>query len=469
MPRPLRAASSTSGPRQTDRAQSGSPPGHSARRRSTAERHRDQADTDGQYAASVRSGRSPLLTGLVVSGLVVAACGTAQSAAPDSDAPSSSSTDEREALTPTPTIALADQLAISTDSTTTTTTISTSTSTSTTSTSTTSTTSTTISALPSQTATTVVSLPDPAIDTTMTQTNAGFDALARNNAAASMTVRRDGVALVARASGNLIDGAPATSASPMLVASVSKVITAFTIAKLEQRGDITMDQAMPWEFINIPTHPAWADVTIRELLDHTSGMPVARSSWFGGAGDCRSHLPSLVSSAPQSHRGTWRYSNGNYCALGLLIETLTASPLDEAARTLVFDPLGIDGPHLSTNGLLPTDVGHAGSVERLDRLGGAGVFVASTDSLAAMIGSATWPDYFTIQPPGVFVDQYGWGHTGTVEGAISCIWLLENGRTAVAATIAGNSPSTGGGICDRVVPAVANDLGIGQGRPDRTP
>ena len=250
----------------------------------------------------------------------------------------------------------------------------------------------------------------------MTHTNAAFDTLARNNAAASLTVQRDGVVIVARASGSLIDGTPATSDSPMLVASVSKVITAFIIAKLEQRGDLSMDQPMPWDFINIPTHPSWADVTIRELLDHTSGMPVARTSWFGGGGDCRSHLPSLVASAPQSHRGTWRYSNGNYCALGLLIETITASPLDVAADALVFGPLGVDGPHLSTNGLLSTDVGHSGNVARLARLGGAGVFVASTDDLAAMIGSASWPDYDTIKPPGVFVDQYGWGHTGTDRG-----------------------------------------------------
>jgi CubicO group peptidase (beta-lactamase class C family) len=303
----------------------------------------------------------------------------------------------------------------------------------------------------------------------MTQTNAAFDALARNNAAASLTVQRDGVVLLARASGSLIDGTPATSDSPMLVASVSKVATAFMIAKLEQRGDVSMEQSMPWGLMGIPTHPTWADVTIREMLDHTSGMPVARSSWFGGAGGCRSYLPSLVDSAPRSHRGVWRYSNGNYCALGLLVETLTALPLDAAAQELVFDPLGVDGAHLSTGGLLPTDVPHSGNVERLSRLGGAGVFVVSTDDLATMIGSVSAPDFDTIKPPGVFVDQYGWGHTGTVDGAISCIWLLDRNRTAIAATIAGNSPATGGGICDRVIPAVANDLGIGQGRPNRTP
>ena len=388
--------------------------------------------------------------------LLATACGTTGDAAFGDDAgPTASPADvEQDTLTPTPMIELADELASDSTSTTTTTTTTTLPATTTT---------------PPIASSTIPLPPDPQVDAEMTQTNTAFDALARNNAVASLTVQRDGEILLSQASGTLVDGTPATSDSPMLVASVSKVITAFMIAKLEQRGDISMAQPMPWSLMGIPTHPGWADVTVREVLDHTSGMPVARNSWSGGPGDCRSYLPFAVNAAPQQHRGEWRYSNGNYCALGLLAETLTALPLDAAAQELVFDPLGRDGVHTSTGGLLPTDATHSGSVARLSRLGGAGVFIVSTADLAAMIGSVSTLDLDTIQPPGIFVDQYGWGHTGTLNGAVSCLWLLDGGRTAIAATIAGSSPSTGGGICDRVVPAVANDLGLGQGRPSRTP
>ena len=71
--------------------------------------------------------------------------------------------------------------------------------------------------------------------------------------------------------------------------------------------------------------------------------------------------------------------------------------------------------------------------------------------------------------PGVFVDQYGWGHTGTVDGAVSCAWVMESDRTVVVATVAGNRPATGGAVCDRVVVAVATDLGTPAGKPDRLP
>jgi D-alanyl-D-alanine carboxypeptidase len=241
------------------------------------------------------------------------------------------------------------------------------------------------------------------------------------------------------------------------------------IARLDEAGWIDVDAPMPWADIGVPTHPGWADVTLRELLTHTSGMPVERRAWFEGGLDCGGYLPSLLDRPPSATRGDWTYSNGNYCALGLLVEQATGLPLDVAAQTLLFDPVGSSGAHLTTDGLRPTDVGYRLGVERLSRLGGAGTFVVSTDDLAAVLADVTPSDRSVLTWPGVMVDQYGWGHTGTVDGALACAWVLEGGRTVVATTVSGRSPSTGGEVCDLVVPAVADDLGIGQGAPDRSP
>jgi hypothetical protein len=135
----------------------------------------------------------------------------------------------------------------------------------------------------------------------------------------------------------------------------------------------------------------------------------------------------------------------------------------------VFDPIDLDGIHLTDGGLRPGDVAHPDDVSRLARLGGAGTLVVSTDDLALLFGSVTDADRSILWPPAVFTDQYGYGHTGTITGAKSCIWVLEGGATVVAATIAGDSVSSGGDVCDLVVPAVATDLGLGAGEPVRTP
>jgi CubicO group peptidase (beta-lactamase class C family) len=299
--------------------------------------------------------------------------------------------------------------------------------------------------------------------------NLAFDELARVNPAVTMTVVRDGQRVLGRSSGSTIDGATATSDSPMVVASVSKLLTALMIARLAESGDLDVNAPMPWADMGIPTHPDWAGVTVREVLDHTSGMPVARSSWFDGGIDCGAFLPSLLDRPPTETRGRWTYSNGNYCALGLLVGHHTWLPLDQAAQSILFDPIGASGVHLTTDGQLPTDVGYRLGVERLARLGGAGTFIVSTDDVAAMLAGVTAADLEVLRFPGLLIDQYGWGHTGSIDSAVACAWILEGGRTVVAATVAGRTPSTGGGVCDRVVPAVAGDLGISQGRPDRSP
>ena len=312
------------------------------------------------------------------------------------------------------------------------------------------------------TALTPAELPLPA-------TVAAFDGLAAGNLAVSLSVWRDGSPVLQRASGSRVDGEPLTTDTPMVIASVSKLVTALTVARLVQTGILALDERVPWADLGIPHDPGWDDVAVRELLAHTSGMPVARSSWLDLPGSCATPLAGALSAPPLPDRGTWRYSNGNYCALGLLIEHVTGEPLDAAARRLVFDPAGVSGPHLTTDGHQPTDGPYAKDIARFDRLGGAGTWMASTDDLAAMLRSVSDADRVTLAWPGVIVDQYGWGHTGTVDGAKACAWLLEEDRTIVVAVVAGNRQATGGAVCDIVVPAVAADLGIWAGAPVRSP
>ena len=86
-----------------------------------------------------------------------------------------------------------------------------------------------------------------------------------------------------------------------------------------------------------------------------------------------------------------------------------------------------------------------------------------------MLDSVTPADLQTLRFPGIITDQYGWGHTGTVDGAKSCAWTMEGGRTVIVATVSGGRPATGGKLCDLVIPALASDLGIWANKPIRQP
>lgn len=355
--------------------------------------------------------------------------------------------------------------------TTTTSSTTTSTSTSTTSTTTTSTTSpvtlppTTLPPLPP--AGTGLRIDTPAPD--LPYLTAHASSLADGNLAVSVTVLRDGVRVFGGASGRTVGGGSVTTETAFVTASVSKLVTALTIARLVQDGRVVLDAPVPWSDMGIPHDPAWDDVTVRELLAHTSGMPIARKTWLDLPGSCAIPLAEAMAIPPREHRGVWTYSNGNYCALGLLVEHVTGFSRDAAAQLLVFDPAGITGPHLSTLGALPDDAPYSKGVARLERLGGAGTWLASTDDVAAMLAAVTPADMETLQWPGIITDQYGWGHTGTVDGAKACAWVMEGGRTIVTAVVSGDRPSTGGGVCRELEVGLAIDLGLYAGDPVRSP
>ncbi len=293
--------------------------------------------------------------------------------------------------------------------------------------------------------------------------------LALDNVAVSVSVHRAGVEPWAIAAGRRTDGGNVTSDTPFVIASVSKLVTALSIARLVERRELATDAVVPWGSLGLRTDPLWADVTVRELLDHTSGMPINRKSWLDDPGPCSIPLQEALLAPPTIARTTWQYSNGNYCALGLLVEHITGVSLDEAAYDLVFTQAGVTGPYLSTAGLRPDSAPSPRGIARLARLGGAGTWLASTDDLAATLDAVTDDDLEVLRWPGIIIDQYGWGHTGTVDGAKACAWVLEGGRTTVVAVVSGEKPASGGKVCDVVLPALALDLDIWAGEPLRDP
>lgn len=282
--------------------------------------------------------------------------------------------------------------------------------------------------------------------------------LARGNLAVSVSVWRDGHPLYRNAVGTRIDGQPVDPTTPFVQASVSKVLTALTVVRLAATGRLDLDSPPPWDDMWLPHHPDWDTVTVHELMTHESGMPIAQNTWFDQRGSCALTLTALLADPPTSRRGEWTYSNGNYCALGLLVEHLTGERYDVATRRLVLDPAGAKGGHLTTDGLRADDAPYPLGVERLDRLGAAGQWIMSTDDVAAVMSDVTRADRREWRPPAVLTDMFGWGHTGTIDGAKSCAWVLERGRTVVVATISGNRPVRGSLLCAGVIPAVIVDL-----------
>lgn len=142
------------------------------------------------------------------------------------------------------------------------------------------------------------------------------------------------------AAGTFGDTTPATKFS---VGSVSKMFTAVSVMQLAERGKLRLDDRAA---TYLPQFASNA-VTIRELLDHTSGIPNYLDDAVND-GDVNSVttpariLSSMVARAPDFAPGTdWNYSNTGYVALGQIVERISGLPLAQYEQRFIFDPSGM--------------------------------------------------------------------------------------------------------------------------------
>ncbi|WP_229411281.1 MULTISPECIES: serine hydrolase [unclassified Massilia] len=135
------------------------------------------------------------------------------------------------------------------------------------------------------------------------------------------------------------DAAQVATTTLFDAASLSKVLaTAPSVLKLAEEGRIDLDAKLVSYFPECANGGKDA-ITIRHLLTHSSGLPAglpAKPAWHGDAAAHALACRQVVTHAP----GTFfRYSDINYILLGQLVQKVSGMPLDEFARTRIFEPL----------------------------------------------------------------------------------------------------------------------------------
>lgn len=131
------------------------------------------------------------------------------------------------------------------------------------------------------------------------------------------------------------------------IASVSKTFTAALILGLAEDGLLDLDASVR---SYLPTLGISRAITVRQLLDHTSGL---RDFYFHPRIDkALLTRPARVWDAarsltyvgkPYGKPGlSWHYSNTNYLILGLVAEAVGGGSMAEQLRARYFTPLGLD-------------------------------------------------------------------------------------------------------------------------------
>ncbi len=153
-------------------------------------------------------------------------------------------------------------------------------------------------------------------------------------------------------------GARLTTAHRFPIASVTKTFVAAVVLQLVAEGRLQLDAPAG-------EHGA----TVRQLLNHTSGLPDAwdidellepyRRDPAYRPTRAPGERAALALARPRLFPagGGWSYSGGNYAVLGLLVEEVTGSTLHDELELRILEPLGLTATELPDS--LPDDVAHA--------------------------------------------------------------------------------------------------------------
>ena len=248
----------------------------------------------------------------------------------------------------------------------------------------------------------------------------------------SLSVMRGDSLLYAKGYGKADEDVPMSAAHIMRIASVSKLITAAGIMKLQEQGKLKLSDKVfgPSGILNDAVYTAaikdknYFKITVEDLLRHESGLSIRRGDPMFTTRDImyiyrlkeapdHETLTRLMLTRPLGYQPgkSRQYNNFGYMLLGMIIEKVTEQDYEKWVNKEILEPAGCLDMHLAytyykdkypnevryymqdNDPLVPEFNNSGDSVVRcyggsdVRALGGAGAWVASTPELARFVAS----------------------------------------------------------------------------------
>lgn len=304
---------------------------------------------------------------------------------------------------------------------------------------------------------------------------------------------------------DLATGAALRPTAQFRIGSITKTFVATIVLQLVGEGRLRLDEPVAQRLPRLLSNGA--QITVRQLLNHTSGLPDYANDPELLAGIVQNrvwHPRELIAIAAKHPQlfppgSAWSYSNTNYIVAGLLIEAVTGHPLASELNRRIFSPLHLNQTSFPVgnapltgyyaHGYLTTEVNPTPDGQPLDVTGynpshawAAGAIVSTATDLstfyqalmhARLISPALLAQMTTTvaedptDPNSTF--RYGlglqrvndtcgvnWGHGGAIYGYEDlAYWNANTGRTVVIASTMNPAPAAAGAPL-----ATATDLAL---------
>ncbi len=151
-------------------------------------------------------------------------------------------------------------------------------------------------------------------------------------------------------------GVPLTAQHVFRIGSVTKQFAAATLLKLIDEGKLELDDPLS-KFL--PEYPNGAEITVRQLLDHTSGV----KSYTGIPGVMQGPIRQDLSTAElidtfKDHPvdfapgEAWAYNNSGYVLLGAVIEAVSGKSWSQQLQDSLLTPAGVSQTRYGADDLL---------------------------------------------------------------------------------------------------------------------
>jgi D-alanyl-D-alanine carboxypeptidase len=246
----------------------------------------------------------------------------------------------------------------------------------------------------------------------------------------NVLVERDGRVLLKKSYGFADESwnVPNQADGRFEIASLTKQFTATAILQLVEAGRLSVDDSVTRFYTHGPE--SWRAITVKQLLNHTSGLPNNRLEDYK-KGIAVPYTPEeLVQTfrdrplvAPPGTK--WAYTNTEYCFLAYIIEKLSGESYGTYLTEHIFKPL-----KMSNSGFAPTTaivskmaegytrengiLRHRDYFDRSLEIGAGGIYTTVGDLLLwnhalnvpGFLRADSLNEMFSVHPPGNY--GYGW-------------------------------------------------------------